>query len=302
MARIFQLILIILLYSNIICIAQIKIIDKSESKTPKWINEFSKDFIICSGIGSTIDEAKDKALIQVKQEIANSVAVNIQSTSILSQKEERVNNNGGISESLQTEIKSKTANIPALKGISLSKAANVYWQKEKVNTTIIQYRLYIKYPFADADLFALLQEYNEMELKMDSLLDELSEYSTTIASTDDIDNLISKVDELILYFTDLRKNKAVSKKTELLNLYSKIDLRINSNEKNKLDLSLYLFDKQISTSVKPVFRSNCCSEFSYINNILTYNSENCYSQDQNYIEIFYPFTGYRLYKKIIVKI
>lgn len=294
------MILFTLLFFNLICIAQNKIIDKSNSKTPKWISEFSSGFIICSATGSSIEEAKEKAFLQVKQEIANSIAVNIQSSSTLSQKEESVNKKGSITESLQSEIKTKTANIPALKGISISKATDVFWQKESDKSHTVIYRFFIKYPLSQSDLYLLLQEFNEMEEQMNTQLAGLSNYSSNISSTDDIDKMISKVDELILYFSDSRKEKAVSLKTQLLNLYSKIDLRIDINTKNELDFKLILFKKEIQTTDKPTFRSNCCSEFNYQNDRLTYSSGDCYEADNNFIEISYSFVGYRLYKKIII--
>ena len=64
-------------------------------------------------------------------------------------------------------------------------------------------------------------------------------------------------------------------------------------KKGLIILTLSLGDKEISTSQRPLISSNCASElsFSYEGNVLMvrYNSDNCYADDENYVDIKYKF-------------
>jgi septum formation topological specificity factor MinE len=109
--------------------AQEKVIEKSKKKKPEWVNATIKDYIIVTGRGKTIDEAKNQVLPEIRTEIMNSVAIYVRSSSEITIENENKNNVINTIERFKNKSTLQTADIPALKGLSLNKAKTIIGKK-----------------------------------------------------------------------------------------------------------------------------------------------------------------------------
>ena len=180
-------------HSPFYAICQEKVIDKS-GKAPKWINSTQKDFIIESGNGASIDEAKDRALINVKESIVKSVAEKITSTSEDKTMQEREGNSYKITGNYQSVIRSKTADLPFIKGISLNKVSDFYWEKLKDKKSgSVAYSYYLKYPFNDLELQSIILDY---EMSQKKITEGLNDAIEGIDELPTIEQLLEKIQTL----------------------------------------------------------------------------------------------------------
>ena len=76
-------------------------------------------------------------------------------------------------------------------------------------------------------------------------------------------------------------------------IYDNIIMDIVSNVPGKLTIRLVYNGNVITTSQKPRVSSNCATQFTVRseddNMIINYNSDYCYAQDDNYVEIRFRF-------------
>ena len=65
----------------------------------------------------------------------------------------------------------QTADIPSLKGISLNKVSDFYWEKiQNKKTKEITVAYHVKYPYSEAELQKLIREFNKKDQEMTSKL------------------------------------------------------------------------------------------------------------------------------------
>ncbi|PLX17239.1 MAG: hypothetical protein C0599_14030 [Salinivirgaceae bacterium] len=115
--------------------AQMKFDESSQRKAPKWVNGLVKDYIIIVGTGSDLEKAKEDALVRIKEKIIRAVAENVVFESKMTRKEDMLNNLSSYAENYESTTQSKSADVSFVKGISLNKAEEFYWEKLKDKKT-----------------------------------------------------------------------------------------------------------------------------------------------------------------------
>ena len=119
------------MFLPIVANAQYKVMESSKKRKPEWVNGTIEDFIIVTGRGKTIDAAKKQVLPLVREEIMNSVAIYVKSKSEVTIENENNNNIISTIERFKNTSTLETADIPSLKGLSLNKVSDFYWEKLK---------------------------------------------------------------------------------------------------------------------------------------------------------------------------
>jgi hypothetical protein len=279
-------------------ISQEKAVERS-GKTPKWINSTQKDFIIESGKGASIDEAKDRALINVKESIVKSVAEKITSSSEEKTQQVRQDNSYKISGNFQTVINSRTADLPFIKGISLNKVSDFYWEKLKDKKTgAIIYSYYLKYPFTDFELQSIILDY---EMSQKRIEDELNEAIDGINEITTVEQILEKIQNLRGIVPQLDENEkriASMNIVKLEGILKSISLEDIVNQKGTLKYFLVNGDRHFKTNLKPKVNSNCASNFrtSLVGDtvILRYDSPDCFEAVSNYISAEYFVGSYSI--------
>lgn len=282
--------------------AQIKVVESSSKKQPKWVNGLEKDYIITVGSGSTAQDAQQNALNMVKEQIVSAVAENVQTTSEMRMEENTVNKVSSYLENFATTTTTTSGPVPFLQGISLSKVEEFYWEKlQDKKTRAVQFNYHLKYPFPKIEVWKLVEEFKKRDKEMTRQLDEL------IAAADNVDNVdvIQKnIDELKVlsdYFMDGRKNTANLGITRYRGLYNSLELVEIESGLGELKYALRLGDKYVSTSRKPNTSSECARITSTVNNknytIIKYDYFNCYDDPENHILVTYRFGNNNVQKK-----
>jgi len=274
-------------------VSQEKVIEKS-GKKPDWVNGIEINFVIESGKGSTLDEAKNQALLRVKDNIVNSVAVKVSSQTETSTSENRIGNTYSIKGSYVEQIKTKTANLPAIKGISENKVREYYWEKiknKKAGTIICYY--FLKYPFSGAELNQIIFEYKEaqrsLRAQLEAAISEIDELTT-------IEVIIERLNMLRNLSKQLEDdNKAIAAINigKLEDLLKAVHIQETACSEDIVKYFLVYGNRRLTTSQNPILKSNCAFNFRQQSvgdtMLIIYDSKGCRKLVTNTLSVEYRF-------------
>ncbi len=276
-------------------LAQDKVIETSSKKKPDWVNATIKDFIIATGRGATIDEAKSNIIPTIRTEIMNSVAVYVRSSSEMTIENENKNNVINTIEKFKNTSTVQTADIPSLKGLSLNKVSEFYWEKiQDKATKKITVAYHVKYPFSELELRKLIQEFNQKDQEMTDQLNGIVNNVGKIESIEDIQTSVTQLENLVSYFVDQRREKAELGLTKLKDMLKSIEIVPIENNLGTLKYGLKIGEKFYKTSQKPKYKNSECVTITSKTSeahvqIIQYTAENCDVDDKNQVTVTYKY-------------
>lgn len=272
--------------------AQYKVEESSAKKMPEWVMSVERGYLNVTATGNTIDEAKTAVTEQIKQQIAQSIATRIVSETNLHTSYYESGDQYSKSQNLETSIMSRTAKLPFIGEISLSKAADYYWEKRYYRSSgKYEYFYAVKYPFSEAEMKELVLEYQEHDRKLDEQLAEYEAGIDYVTSVEEIGETISDLRVFLDQFDtyDPRYGKVQALSNRYRGLYDQISMDWFQEKKGIVVVNLTLAGRGISTSQKPVIKSNCATQISHSfqgnSLVIRYNDGNCYDEDENWIEV-----------------
>ena len=272
--------------------AQYKVEESSARNMPEWVLSTEKDYLIVSATGGDIEEAKAAVLSNVKKQISQSIATRIVSESDMRTSTFESNDTYSHAQSLETSIMSRTAKLPFIGEISLSKAADYYWERRYYKSTgRYEYFYAVKYPFSEFEMKRLVMEYQEHDSRLNERLAKYEADIDFVSSIEEIGDIINSLRVFLDEFDtmDPRYNQVGILSNRYRSLYDQITVDWSQEKKGTVTVSLSLAGRPVSTSQRPTVKSNCATGISssYEGNILVirYNDENCYDEDENYIEV-----------------
>ena len=174
----YPLLTLLLLLSFVGCSQSYKLVEQSPKVKPKWVTDgtYPGSYFIQANKVATIEDAQNMVMTSLLNKIASSVAVQVEGETEDKIDWTTVELNGKTKDEYIQVIKSNTtlkiAKMPALQGISLSKA-EVYWEKytdKKTKETLYDY--YILYPFSSFELQELIDTYNAQEKALNDKIDD----------------------------------------------------------------------------------------------------------------------------------
>lgn len=285
------------------CAAQVKIIEKSTKKVPAWVNGVEKNYLIVSVTAKDIEAAKEKVLNSIREQVVRAVAVNVQSSTSLNVQETVLD--GKVRQFLETTgttVLTKSGNIPYLNEIALSNVTDFYWEKQQdKKTKAITVVYHVKYPFPEVKMQRLVFEFKEADKKITEQLTTLCDGVETINNVEDIGKNIADLQQLYKLFDDARKDKAEACINNYRKVYGYLSLEENKHETGSLSYQIVLNGKAITTLQKPRVKSNCADNIKIVSRNdgadITYQTEGCYADVDNFIEITYNFGGRNLAQK-----
>ncbi len=271
--------------------SQEKVTDKS-SKTPHWINATAPDFIIKSGSGPTIDDARDNALLRVKENIISSVAESIISSTEQKSSEENTNDKSQINGSFKTYIRTQTADIPYLKGVSINKVSEFYWEKlEDKKKKSIHYQYYLKYPFSSLELHSLILDFELNQRRMMEQIDELGSSIDTVVTIEQLYATLQALRNFLPVIDGQNKSRAESYISKLELIISSVTLTEISHTEGKLTFMLAYGNQKFRTALKPKIKSNCANNFRVSSSessiTILYDQGGCFSGLSNSVTVEY---------------
>lgn len=296
------------LFLSITAMAQdYKVLERSEKKTPLWVGCSGEGFICVSATDADMEEARKSCMRSVKEEIIQSIAVNVVSESKLYMQNKESN---GVEEFVQEFMSNSTtqaATLPFLTGISISNVTNTYWEKIQDKTTKqIKYMVAVKYPLSSNTLDKYRAEFLALDNKMVKQTEELEARVEAISSVKDIDNGIAKAEEMVSYFFDSRRKKWAE---GILSKYKIIPTRLSVHGKagrdNNYMVWIELDGRKITPSGNPKLTSNCAGNLKFKRNgqdyLVTYDTSDCLDDEQNSIEVSFKIKSRTIREKFIIE-
>lgn len=304
-----RLLLIFLFLLPLIAMGQskngFKLVEQSSKERPEWTKSGSSSgYIIVQAMGAeSYEDAKKEALNYLLNEMASSISVTVSSEIVSNSKYTLEEKESDFEKQVSTYVKTKVSKIPALQGISLSKAMTYLERYYNRKTKEEYYDLYVMYPFNDFDRRELIDEFNKQEKAIDDKIDGFEDGISDIQSIEDIDVSISQMRALLgeMEKDDFRRTRLES----IINRYSKIydDISFNEvmNESGRLVFQLKYGNTVLKTSKLPKVTSNCATVKDIVCKndkfIVNYDDKYCYDQDDNTLTVQFKFGSRYLRKK-----
>lgn len=283
--------------------AQTKVVEKSAKKVPGWLNTAVEDYLIVSVTANSLAEGQSKALMEITERIIQSVASNVS----VSKRNElsEVNINGEIEskDAFSQVSKIKSANLPFLKGISLSNVEEIYWEKVQDKSTKKEHYNYsVKYPFSRLQQKKLVAEFEAMDAEKVAQYKALEQRIQEIESVDEIKQAITELNTLSEYFFDeVRLSQVKGLIARYKQLYDALSVTGTFIENGKYQCQVLLDGSPVRVSVNPKVTSNCAGQLSARPSegmfIISYNAEDCLPEEENFLNISFVINGKRLQHK-----
>lgn len=278
--------------------AENKIIDKSAKKTPEWLTGAADGFLVVTVEAPSIAEAQRQALDEVTERIIRSVASNV-SVDQKSEISETVTN-GSVSSSTDTYTRNsriRSANLPFLKGISLSRATDIYWVKLRDKRTKAEHYEYsVKYPYSRMDQRMIQAEFEDLDAEKSAELDALEQKIDNITSLDDISAGMAACDALSEYFFDnVRASRVKALKTRYNGLYKTVGILGAVTGQGTAECALSVNGRAVRSGLVPSVSSNCASNINVVPSDgtyrITYDTSDCLPDEDNYLTVSFRVRG-----------
>ena len=293
-----KLLMLALLVVPVVAMAQMKIVESSERKTPQWVGSTSKDVFVVTASAPSIDEAKELALQEVKKQIIEAIALHVTSeTNITMSQTTTQGDNVDLNQQLESKFETHAAKLPFVKGISLSKVNRYYWEKARNKKTKEEiYGYTIEYPFSETDLRKLTMEFDKIDASMVDKLVNIEQVARNFKTTEQLDDALMHVSVLENYFFDevrLTRTKAAAQFARKQFSYIKPVVAFNSSSQAVIVIAVG--EKIITSTQRPSIKSNCATQVSIKHQngrvLVDFDNSGCVDSEENFIEAVYRFGG-----------
>lgn len=293
------IITLLLLLPVFASLAQTRVAERSGRK-PGWVNGLEKDYLIVTGTGSSLQDAQNKALNQVRENIVNAVAQNVRATSEMVYEETNFNNNVSVFlDKIATTVTSTSGPVTYLQGVTLSRVEDYYWEKlQDRRSPKVAYNYHIKYPFPEMELQKLVLDFKMRDRQMTNQLEEILDGIDAISAIEDIGESIQELRVLADYFIDARRDQAQMGISRLRELYKRIELVELGGNLGELSYALRFQGKFVTTAQRPQITSECARIMGTSSDgttiIVKYDHYNCYEDPENHIFVRYRFANHNV--------
>lgn len=315
-----NLIIFVLTFMPLLVMAQkeYKLVEQFPKDKPSWLTDGMHKgyYMIQANRMLTIEDAQNAVRSSLLNNIASSVSVIVTGETIDVIDWDLVELDGKTKEEyvqiIETNTTTKIANMPALQGVSLSKADVYYERYVHKKTKESYYDYYILYPFSDIELQELIDTYNAQEKAVN---DKIDNYKNILGGIDEIDVLLEKILEMKNmkeeYKDDYTKCNDLESIIEMYNgvvnnIYVEVVDNYNNDDQGTLVIQLKYAEKIMKTKSLPQLRSGCARDFTKKHDsnriVVTFNTFDCYEQDDNYVEVRFSFGKKKLSKKISINL
>jgi hypothetical protein len=292
-----QMLLYFILGAALLGCAGSRPVQTSQKKVPQWLHGIEQGYVIAVGKGATHEEARNRALLAVREQIVNAIAVQVVSSAESVTRDERQNQVNSFVDHFETTVDVNSEYFDALKGISVTRVADFYWaQHGRQPAQEIHY--HIKYPFSDSELQGLIADFEAWDREIESQIDAIQEQKH-YKSVEEIIQRIGDLDYLADIAANDKKKRARALKTQLE--YMIMDIRIARLEDRPGFIRYYLqlYDRRIDTRQTPDIFATCPVEVSKVSAFpeyteVDYTFDRCEAGKDQTITVSYLFDGIRV--------
>ena len=254
-----------------------------------------------------MEQAKEKAMNVVRQEIMNSIAQHVSSSTQMTSRELEVNNQYTEMSQYMTSMAAESVDYPFLNGISPSMVEEVYIEKAKKNKQKI-YRYHVKYPYSKLDLMDRVEQFlayeNDLQTKMNRFV---ADDFTTATS---VEEMQQRKADLQVYQSSLPKTDARRAQCDKLllrydDMIRSVRISVDAVSQTEMLVSLRYGDNIVTINKAPKLRSEClmnvASQLRDKQWVITYDYSGCYADEANAAELSYTIQGKKITQTVYVK-
>lgn len=276
-----------------------KVTEKSSKKAPVWYESAEAGYIVASAESASMEEARQQCMESVKRQIIQSVAQNIEFAD-----SHVVKQTSGIGDRISefvdqytAEGSTRAASLPFIKGISLAKVDDSYWEKRRDKKSgKITYAYAVRYPFPESEHKALVRQFEQQDREMEELVKQMEAHLPDVSSVEEIDRCITKMRPAVEYFFDkARRTWAEGVVQNYRKLPAFITAQGRASGKDAYVVSLFINGRKITTAALPKLTSNCASQLKAVPRgqdiLVTYSSEDCLEDEENFVELTFRMPG-----------
>lgn len=283
-----------------------KVLERSSKEKPAWLYEAPKDYILVEVEAPDMSTARDRAMEELARRIVMAVATNVAHSTSSGASMQMVDGNVNESEHFSYDTQMAAANIPFIKGISLTEAKDIYWEKhQQKKTNRIFYNYAVLYPLPASELKKMRDEFEKRDAEKSATLARLKAQLNTVSSTNQIEQAVAQLDELKAYFFDkARRAEAEGLQTSYKKLYKGLTFESTTPSGGAFTITLMLNGRPFEVTGQPTLKSNCATRLSADPDSegtgfdITYDDIDCLQDEDNWIEISLRLRDARITKRV----
>ncbi len=281
-----------------------KTLKKSEKNPPAWLNRGLDDgMLMVSAEAPSLQEARSLVEKSLLHSLIQAVAVNVKSVSTQTESNIVANDKVTFNEEYMSSFEVAAANLPFMKGISLSEAVGQYWElRENKKSKQSLYFLTVLYPLPEEDLIRMRWEFDQYDRTKQEEYDHYSAVIDKVNSTEQINEAIAALKSLEEYFFDsVRKTQTATLLQRYSDLFKMVTLTGEQTEgKNEFIVRTELRGKPFVTGKVPEVTSECASRIKVVPLDggsafrVTYSNEDCLPDELNSLKVTMRLSSARL--------
>ncbi len=299
-------IMLLLCATTVICARDVKTLQRSAKSAPEWLSSRPAGYLIAEAEASDLGAAQSKALEDLARQAVMAVAANVTHTSTASATSATSDGKSNETESFSYDTSIAAANIPFIKGLSLSEAEDTYWEKLRENKTDrIYYRFTVLYPFPQQELERMRAEFDRTDSEKTDQMARLRDGLHKVGSASEIEEAITALESLKTYFFDnVRRSQAEGLQKDYKGLYKALTLTATPPKDGSFTITLLLDGHPFKASGVPTLKSNCSKRLQAqplpdgTGYEITYDAIDCLDEDDNWIDVSLRLRDTRLTKRI----
>lgn len=306
-AKKFMAILMAMLFPLAMWSADWKVIDRSDKHTPDWLGSISDDYLVVEVERPNLEEAQKAAELELARRIVSSVAISVDASSSAGGNEYMSDDSLSSSEYFEYDTRTASARLPFMKGISLARALDTYWELREDKKTKHRYVIFsVKYPLSKRELDDMHSEFEKLDAEKMAEFNALKDGISDVDSSQDIRLAIAKLGALQEYFFDkARIAEAKGLEKSYKNLYKALTLHSEIDTLRKQAVvSVLLNGHPFKSDANPKVTSECAGEIEVSHSddgydfIIKYDDKYCIEGEDNFLEFNLRLEGTRLNTKI----
>lgn len=281
-----------------------KTLKKSEKTPPAWLKDGLQDgMLMVSAEAPSLQEARGLVEKSLLHSLIQAVAVNVKSVSSQTESNIVANDKVTFNEEYMSSFEVAAANLPFMKGISLSEAVGQYWElRENKKTKQTLYFLTVLYPLPEEDLVRMRWEFDQYDRTKQEEYDHYKAYIDNVSSTEQINEAIAALTSLEEYFFDSVRKKQTSALLQRYRDLFKMVTLVGEQTKgaNEFIVRTELRGKPFVTGKVPEVTSDCASRIKVVpidggtSFRVTYSNEDCLPDELNSLKVTMRLSSARL--------
>lgn len=287
-----------------------KVIQSSAKHMPKWIGGMEKGYFIVSAQAESLEDAQQKAMTQVREQIVSAIATRVHSATSITMHETSSNGDIVSLKEMKSQLSVEAADIPYLADVSPSHASDYYWAQIRRNDKSTYYHYHVKYPFSNSQLRMLVDEYDQHQKLINDTLQRFA--ATDFAEFDDLDAMMMHYNQFKQFTSTLRESDSRRSICETIRQsYDQMlsrNLRVEtiSSDRESTRVALFYGQKQLICTLVPKVKSNCLTAIEIKNaissSVIRYDfTTGCYEDEQNWLDIVYTILGKKYTTRSYIK-